>query len=58
VKLERWLHEWDTFLLIMAVGILTGLITFMAFSPHPAACRQALAHAPGKAHITWACEHP
>lgn len=58
MKLERWLHEWDVFILIMTVGILTGLITFMAFNPSPGSCRQALAHTPGKAHITWACERP
>jgi hypothetical protein len=55
---KRRLREWDVFLLIMAAGVLTGLITFMAFDGHPGACRQAMGHAPGRAHMAWVCDHP
>jgi hypothetical protein len=58
MKLERWLHEWDVFILIMAVGVLTGLITFMAFNPHPASCQQMMAHSAGRTHFAWVCDHP
>jgi hypothetical protein len=58
MRLERWLHEWDVFLLILAVGLLTGLITYMAFDTHPASCHLALSHLPGRAHFTWVCSRP
>jgi hypothetical protein len=59
MRLERWLHDWDIFLAIMLTGLLTGLITFMAFDPHPAACRHLVtAHVPGRAHIAWVCSRP
>jgi hypothetical protein len=58
VKLERWLHEWDTFILIMAVGVLTGLIVFMAFNPSPASCQRMVVHSAGRTPLSWVCEHP
>ena len=56
--MRRWLRDWDVFLAIMLAGLLTGLVTFMAFDAHPAACRQALARAPGRAHLAWVCSRP
>jgi len=64
MRLERWMHEWDVFALIMAVGLLTGLLTFMAFDVHPGTCRHVVTHAlgkmhaPAKAHLTWVCDRP
>jgi hypothetical protein len=58
-RVRRWLREWDTFLLIMAAGVLTGLITFMAFDPSPAGCQAAITHmyVPVRS-FTWVCQHP
>lgn len=63
MRLERWLHAWDVFLLIMFIGLLTGLITFMVTDTHPAACRHTISHTAGRMHIpvrsaTWVCQHP
>lgn len=64
MRLERWLHEWDALLIILAVGLLTGLITFMATDTHPAAClRMVNTTVAGKFHVparslTWVCGHP
>jgi hypothetical protein len=59
VRLRRWLHYWDALIVIMAVGVLTGLITFMATSPSPAACHAAASrmHVPVRS-LTWVCSHP
>lgn len=59
MRLKRWLHEWDTFLLILVTGILAGLITFMAFDANPVACHAAVTHmhAPARS-FTWVCAHP
>jgi hypothetical protein len=58
MKPGRWFRDWDTFLLIMAVGILAGLITFMANDHNPAQCHTAISHLPGRAHLIWVCSRP
>lgn len=59
MRLERWLHDWDVLLVILAVGLLTGLAVFMAADTHPDACRQAVnhMHVPIRS-FTWVCSHP
>lgn len=54
----RWLRDWDVILTVMLTGLLTGLLVFMAFNPSPAGCRHAVARVPGRAHLTWVCDHP
>lgn len=58
MRLRRWLREWDALLVIFAVGLLTGVITFMVTGTHPARCHAAVSHLPGKAHFTWVCSRP
>jgi hypothetical protein len=58
-RLGALLRDWDVFLAIMAAGLLTGLIVFMAFDGHPGACRHLVtAHTPGRVHLTWVCSRP
>lgn len=57
--MRRLLEAWDVFLVIMAAGLLTGLVTFMATDGNPPACRHAVSHM----HVplrsfTWVCAHP
>ena len=54
----RWLRDWDVFLAIMLAGLLTGLIVFMAYDGQPGACRHALSHTAGRAHLAWVCDRP
>lgn len=54
----RFEQDWSVLLLIFAVGLLTGLIVFMAADQHPDACRSAIMHVPGRAHLTWVCSRP
>lgn len=53
--LGRWFRDWDVFLAIMATGLLTGLIVFMATDSHPAGCHRVLA---GRPVLAWICSHP
>lgn len=59
MRLERWLHDWDVFLLITLTGLLTGLAVFMATGANLAACRYAASHAhiPARSYA-GVCEHP
>lgn len=57
--LSRWLRDWDVFLVIMAAGVLTGLITWMVLDPAPAACQHAITHMHvPMSSFTWVCAHP
>ena len=53
----RFLRDWDVFLVILATGLLAGLVTFMAADTHPAACRHATVHGAVRS-FTWICAHP
>lgn len=56
--MRRLMLDWDVILVILAVGLLTGLITFMAEYPHPVqACHALAVHAP-HLPVRWVCAHP
>jgi hypothetical protein len=58
MKMERFFNDWDVFILIMAVGVLTGLIFMMSFNPGPESCHHVLVHAIGRGPATWMCGPP
>lgn len=57
-RFRRFLDAWDVLIVIMAAGLLTGAITFMATDTHPDQCRAAVSHLPGRPHFEWVCQHP
>jgi len=52
----RFIRDWAGLLLIFAIGVLTGLITWLAMSPQPT-CHLAPSMA-GKPHFTQVCSDP
>lgn len=56
MKLERWLYEWGTFILILMLGLLAGIITYLAGLPGP--CSAHAGAGPGRAHLAGICREP